>query len=416
MSVFTQIPYTIKRLLADQFGRVFGAILLISGSCIGVGMLAAPILSGMAGALPTSLIIFLSWLYMTITALLLVEAFQGAPHTVNIITLSFTYLGEIGKWTAWITFISLFYSLIVAYIAKGGELLQNIAASNFTLFILPNWAGPLLLTAIATCFVYLGTRAVDLFNRICMYFLIASYFYFLFKGLGTAKSENLQHADWSYTLFIIPFFITAFGFHNMIPTVNEYLNGNRSRLIWAISISGLLICFIYIFWTIGVQSMIPLHGEISIENSFRKGEIATQPIVQLIQNPFIQLAATSLAFFAIITSLLGQSLSLFDFIADGLKIPKSRKGKAILCAIIFIPSLILSQTTPGVFFLALEFAGGVATMILFGILPSLFVWKKRYGRQYGDLESILPGGRWLLIAVIFTSCLVISYEVFKHLR
>lgn len=404
----------LKQFFIQKYDRVLGGILLIAGSCIGVGMLAVPILSGLAGPIPTFVIIVSCWFYMTCTALLLVEAMLGHSHNTNIISLADKGLGKFGKWMAWITFLSLFMSLIIAYIAKGGEIIQSILISGFPSFDLPTWSGPLLLTSIGAFLIYYGTKAVDHFNRICMYLLFISFFYFLFKSLDLANADNLEHSDWSYLLFLVPFFITSFGFHNMLPTINEYLNGNKMQMIYTIMISSMLILAIYISWIICIQSVIPPYGINSIESSFQQGEIATEPIIRMFNNPLMKFAATSLAFFAIITSLLGQSISLFHFLADGLKLRHKTSSRLLLCALIFVPCFILSQSIPGIFFLALEFAGGISTMILFGIIPSLLVWVKRYHTPELVFEPIIPGGRPILIGTIGISSLVITYEVIKH--
>ncbi|MBM3184156.1 MAG: tyrosine transporter [Chlamydiae bacterium] len=409
MSAVTQIFRTISL----RKGSVFGAILLLAGSCIGVGMLALPILTGFAGTFPTLLVFTLSWLYMTATALLLSEALLARPTCTNLISLSASVLGASGKSIAWGTFLSLFFSLVIAYVAKGGELVQQALILMFP--TLPSWSGAALLSFGSALFIYFGTWAVDHFNRICMYLLLLALAYLLGKGFTGIETKHTIHTDWSYFLFIVPFIITSFGFHNMIPTLNTYLNGSKSKLASSILIGGLITFIIYILWTISIQSVLPLQGEISIEASFRNGEIATEPLIRLVQAPFMQLAAITLTFFAILTSLLAQALSLIDFLADGLSIAKGTKGRIFLCLIVFLPAFFFSQMFPGIFFLALEFVGGIAAMIIFGILPALLVWKQRY-RLKESIQPILPGGKIFLLGIIAFATTVILYEIIKHCR
>lgn len=401
-------------LLPRRGGSVLGGILLLSGSCIGVGMLVLPILTGLAGATPTCVVFVLSWLYMSATALLLAEAMQGAPKGCHLVTLVDHSLGKMGKWVVLTTFLLLFYALIIAYIAKGGELVQEGLSSFLQLPWIPSWVGPSVLALGTSLFLYFGTWIVDHFNRICMYVLFISLFYFLSQGIVHSEAANLKHSDWSYSLFIVPFIITSFGFHNMIPTVHEYLEGERGKLTITILLAGLITLGLYLLWTLVMQSILPLQGETSIQASFRAGEIATAPLIRLVNTPLIQASAFSLAFFAIITSLLGQSLSLLDFIFDSFSLPKTGKNRMWLLLLIFIPALTLSLVSQNVFFLGLEFAGGVATMILFGILPTLVVWVRRY-RDPERMQPLLPGGRMVLTLIFLLSCTVICYEIMKHL-
>jgi tyrosine-specific transport protein len=125
--------------------------------------------------------------------------------------------------------------------------------------------------------------------------------------------------------------------------------------------------------------------------------------------------AAYFAFFAIVTSLFGQALSVFDFLSDGLKIPKSSKGRMVLCLLTFLPAYIFSQLFPHVFFLALELVGGVAVMILFGLLPVAMVWKGRY-RMGMKSNAMVPGGKPLLLFIATISASVLIYEIIKHLR
>ena len=57
-------------------GSVFGGILLIAGSCIGVGMLGLPIVTGLSGLIPTIFMTLVAFVFMTTTALYL---YQRSP-------------------------------------------------------------------------------------------------------------------------------------------------------------------------------------------------------------------------------------------------------------------------------------------------------------------------------------------------
>lgn len=53
--------------------RTLGGVLLVAGTTIGAGMLALPIVTGFAGFWPSALMLIVFWVFMTYTALLLLE-------------------------------------------------------------------------------------------------------------------------------------------------------------------------------------------------------------------------------------------------------------------------------------------------------------------------------------------------------
>jgi tyrosine-specific transport protein len=52
----------------------FGVVLLVAGCCIGAGMIGLPVVSAVSGYLPSSIAMFISYVFTTATGLLLLEA------------------------------------------------------------------------------------------------------------------------------------------------------------------------------------------------------------------------------------------------------------------------------------------------------------------------------------------------------
>jgi tyrosine-specific transport protein len=405
-----------QSVLSQKKGSLIGSILLICGSSIGVGILPLPILTGQAGTLPTLVMFVFCWLFMSTTALLILESSLLFSEKKNFISLSQKTLNRAGQIAVFFSFMFLFYSLTTAYLAKGGELVYHLCQDHVP-FALPDWSGALFLAVSSGALIFLGPFIVDHINRIFMAGFFATYFFLTFVGNQYFNVSNVTHYDWSFSLFIIPFVVTSFGYHNMVPSINEYLGNDKRKLFLAILISGVILLFIYNFWVVTMHGIIPLKGEISIQSSFSKSEIVTESLAKLIKSPSIQISALYMAFFAIFTSLLGQGLSIIDFLADTLKIEKTAKVRFGLCLALFVPTLIFSQLIPGVFFKALELAGGIATMVIFGIIPALMSWVIRY-RMKGHENSqqiLVPGGKPMLISIICLALSLIMYEIVKNL-
>ena len=56
-----------------SIGHLIGGTLLITGTAVGVGMLALPVATGPGGFLPAVTIYIICWLFMLCTGLLLLE-------------------------------------------------------------------------------------------------------------------------------------------------------------------------------------------------------------------------------------------------------------------------------------------------------------------------------------------------------
>jgi tyrosine-specific transport protein len=387
-----------------------GGALLVAGSCIGAGMLGLPILAGLVGLVPSLIWLVIVWTYMLATALLLAEANLWFPQkSINLLTLSELTLGKTGKLFAWLTFIFLFYSLLVAYTVKAGQFV-HMGLIELLHQDLPPIAGPITLMGLCGGFVYFGANWVDNFNRIGMLGLIATYCYLIALAGQHMTTKGFIHHDWDLSLYLIPFLIISFGFHNMLPSIKTYLNHDAKALIQSVKLGSLLPLVMYAIWLAVMVSALPLLGENGIIHGFHHGEIATEPLSRISLNPKVVIFAQGFAFFAIVTSILGQGLSLVDFLDDGLEYKGRSFTRGFLCLLVFLPPLIFSQLDPNIFFKALEYAGGIAAILLFGIMPALIVWRGRYHLGFQGLYQLF-GGKTLLIVIALSGLFVLGLEV-----
>lgn len=390
-------------------GSVFGGMLLIVGSCIGAGMLGLPIVTGIAGFFPSLVMFFIAWLFMTLCALLLIEVNGCFSHKVNLLTMVEETLGKTGKAICWVAYLFLFYALLVAYISGIG----NLSSTFFSLvfgFALPRWVGSLFFVLLFGWIVYLGTRRVDLCNRGLMVGKIAAFLLLVFVGASSIRPTLLEQTNTHYALFSLPLLLISFGFHNMIPSLVNYLKGDLRRIKITI-IGGSLIAFlIYIVWEILILGIVPIEGQNGLIANLKQDKEAAQALAAIVRVPSIGILSQALAFFAILTSFIAQALSLVHFLSDGLKITYKKKENPWLCILALAPPLILALIYPQLFFKALNFAGGVCTVILFGILPVLMVWVGRYYKMSATSYEA-PGGKSTLIAVFLFALFVLCMQV-----
>lgn len=395
-------------------GSLFGGILLISGCCIGAGMLGLPVLSALAGFVPSLAMLVLAWLFMLCTGLLLLEVNLWFKQEVSIVSMANGTLGRGGKVIAWLGFLFLFYAILVAYISGSGELLTNFLAVT-TGYELSPAISSLLLTLFFTVFLYFGTYAVDLFNRSMMAGLIVTYVFLVILGIPHIEMNRLEHRDWSSAFLVLPAMIISFGYHNLIPSLKNYFNGDAKRLRLAIIIGSAIPLLIYLIWEVLILGLIPLEGEGGFRQGVDQGELATQLLKGAVGNPIVVGLAHYFAFFSIVTSFLGVGLSFVDFLADGWQIKKTPLSKLWLCMAVILPPFIFAILNPGIFLVALSYAGAFGSVILFGILPAAMVWSGRYILKYKTNPQV-PGGKFTLIVVFVYSISVILLQLMTELQ
>jgi tyrosine-specific transport protein len=387
-------------------GSLLGGTLLVAGCCIGAGMLGLPVLSAQAGFQPSLIMFFLCWLFMLCTGLLLLEVNLWFGGEISIITMAKKTLGRTGQIVSWVVFLFLFYSLMVAYVAASGSLITDFIGET-TGHYWHHSVGSLLFCVLFGTLLYLGTGAVDWFNRLLMLGLILSYVCLVAVGASHVRQDLLQHRDWTAVTTVIPAVIISFGFHNLIPSLTTYFDSDVKRLKWAVILGSLIPLIIYLLWQWIILGIVPLQ---EFKVALDKGEIATEALKSAVGASWVVDVAQAFAFFAIITSFLSVSLSFVDFLADGLGIKKTPKGKVVLALLVLGPPFLCALLYPDIFLKALNIAGGFGAVILFGILPALMVWKGRYTQQLG-FPQIVPGGKFLLLAIMAFSGWVIALQL-----
>ncbi|NGX50515.1 MAG: Tyrosine-specific transport protein [Chlamydiae bacterium] len=390
-----------------RINHFFGGVLLVAGTTIGAGMLALPVMSGFIGFFPSLLIFLICYLVMLATAFFFLDANFAVKGEPNLISMVHKTLGGWAKVLSWVVYLLLLYSLTAAYIAASAPLFTS-AIVYLTGYTLPTWVAPFALPLIFGGFVYLGTLGVDLINRFLMFGLAISSLLLLGFLPEHVEIELLTHVDWSPTLLIFPVVITAFGYHIIIPSLTTYMHHDRRKLRLTLVIGSLLPLVIYILWEVLILGIVPIEGERGLIEAWRQGASATLPLTQILTNRWIKVGVFFFSFFAIITSFLGVTLSLSDFLTDGMKIKRGWKGRLIACLLTFAPPLIFVFTYKRGFIVALEYAGAfVAILLIF--LPAMMAWKLKKPRFYSTFV-----GRLLIITVILFAAFIVIVDILEQ--
>ncbi|NGX56706.1 MAG: Tyrosine-specific transport protein [Candidatus Anoxychlamydiales bacterium] len=387
-------------------GSTLGGTLLISGSCIGAGMLGVPVLVGLLGFWPSLILLFFAFAFMTFTGLLLVEINGWFHKRVNLISMVDKSLGKPFKIVSWVLYLFLFYSLLVAYISGSGSIISSYVP------FLSSKISSIFFVIIFALVIYFGTKPVDFVNRIFMFGLIASYFAMIFFGINKIDLSLYSHVNFKYFLLPIAVLITSFGFHNVIPSLTAYMKGDLKRVKKSILLGSLLALIIYLVWIILVLGIVPVNGSNGLLYSYKYGKEATIALKNIVGISKLTFFAQGFALFAIVTSFLAQGLSLMHFIADGIKVNPDRKHSMYLIILALLPPSIFAFSYPTIFFKALSFAGAYCAVILFGIFPALMAYIGRYIKKETSAYHV-KGGKLSLYLVIFFSLIIIINEIFN---
>jgi len=379
------------------------------GTCIGAGMLALPIATGVAGFVPAIAVNLLCCLFMMATGLLLLEAVLWLEDGVNVLSLSEHFLGKCGKVIAGISFVFLYYCLQVAYCAGGAPIFSEVIHGLIGIKI-TGFFSYVIFAAFFGSIVLFGTRTVDRCNWLLMAGLFISFILLMGAGSTHVQGKLLEWVDWKLSLAATPVLFGAYGYHNVLPSLATYLKRNANHLRISVIAGSLGSFFIYSLWQWLIIGTLTVE---ELQAADLRGEPVTQTLQNIVGNPWLRHFGEYFGFFALVTSFLGVSLSMVDFLGDGLKMKRTGVSRGILCAAVFIPPVLFAAANPGIFIEAIGVAGGFGEAILNGLLPIAVVW---VGRYLYHLPSVyrLGGGRTLLVVLLLFTLLIMGIEA-NHL-
>ena len=390
--------------------KIFGGVLLIVGTSVGSGMLALPVATAQGGFFHSSLLLFFAWAFSTIGAFLALEANLCLPEGANFISMAKSTLGKTGQVVTWICYLMLFYSLLSAYIAGGGDLLHSLLQAVH--FESASWTDALLFTVVLGAVVLTGVRSVDLTNRVLMLAKLGAYILVVMlvtPHVDLAKLEGGQPRKLLAALMVV---MTSFGYASVLPSLRSYYKGHVATLRKVVAVGSLLSLVIYILWDLAVQGTIEKTGATGLAHMAISGHAVSDLTTALSTVLHSSTVSRLTHFFTAVcmtTSFLAVALSLSHFLKDGL----ARKNCDIklpwLALATFAPPLAIVIFFPGMFLIGLGYAG-IFCVILLMLLPALMVYVGRYRKQL-KRDYRFCGGKWLVIMEVLVSCVFIIYGI-----
>ncbi len=392
--------------------KTLGSTFLVAGTSIGAGMLALPISTGSCGFFYSAALFIGCFLFMLASVFLLLEVnLWSHKISANLITLAKERLGIVGQIVAWAAFLLLLYAVASAYLSGGGSLLAEVFSAGLNMHI-PTSFGVLLFMVIFGFLVVFGTKTVDVINRILIVGLIVAFFLLLIFTTPHIQASNLKGGDPVYLMAAVPIVILSFTSHLIVPSLRTYLTGDVVKLKKALFFGSLIPLVCYLVWEVITLGILPTTGPNSLEVIAKHPHAVsglTHALNLILQKPMIALLFGLFSFFALVTSFFGVALSLYDFLSDGMHIKKTPLGKCLLLLIMFLPPVLFALFFETAFVLAIGYAG-VFVAVLYGLMPSIMVWKGRYIEKLEEKFTV-PFGKPLLVIIFIGSLAVIFFQI-----
>ena len=357
--------------------KMLGSIAIVAGTAIGAGMLALPLATAALGIIPAILLLVLIWGVSAYTSLLMLEINLRTGVGDNVHAITGKVLGERGQLVQGASFLSLLFALTAAYLTGGSSLLVLKAETMFDV-ALDNQAAVILFTLTLGLFAALGVAWVDKVSRILFSLMIALLVVtvgFLMPEVSPSQMAvaAMEGGNFDVWMAAIPVVFTSFGFHVCIATLVRYLDGDTMTLRKVLLIGSTLPLLCYVLWllvtlgTVGGEAIHGFAGSLpALVSSLQ--EIAAQPWVSKCISLF--------ADFALVTSFLGVTLSLYDFIGELTRARPTIAGRIQTWLITFVPPVLCALYIPEGFVAVLGFAAiPLVVMIIF--LPIVMALKQR---------------------------------------
>jgi tyrosine-specific transport protein len=396
--------------------KMLGSIAIVAGTAIGGGMLALPLATASLGTIPALLLLLSIWGISIYTSLLMLEINLRAGVGLNVHAITGKTLGKVGQLIQGGSFLSLLFALTMVYLMGGSSLLKSrFEPLGITM---DHEYAVLLFTLIFGGFIAIGVSWIDkasriLFTAMVALFIIVVLFLlpevspnYLLRGSAVelVSKGELGHL-W---LAAIPVVFTSFGFHVCIATIVRYLDGEGMSLRKVLIIGSTIPLVCYILWlmvTLGTVGGATVYG---FEGSLPKLVAALQAIAH---STIMQQCIDLFANLALITSFLGVTMSLFDYIAELTRAKDNLSGRIQTWLVTFIPPLLCALYYPDGFIQVLGFAAiPLVVMIIF--LPIAMALGQRRQNLGGYQVS---GGKPALIASAGLGLVIIAAQLWVAL-
>ncbi|MDD9194924.1 aromatic amino acid transport family protein [Aliivibrio sp. S3MY1] len=381
--------------------KLIGSSLIISGTALGAGMLAIPMVLAQFGLIWGTALMLLIFVGTTYAALLLLEASINVGGGLGMNTIARKSLGKGGQLVTNGLLYALLICLLMAYILGAGDLLNKLLRNvglNLSLV-----QSQIAFTLVSGVIVASGTAVIDKLNRVLfavMLLMLLLTLVFLVPGieldnlLQVSNSNGIEFVQTSAIIF------TSFGFMVVIPSLVSYNHEATPKQLRNMVIIGSAIPLVcYLVWLYAVV------GNLTPEQITHFSNVSELISVFSAEHAFISLVLSSFTGLALLTSFLGVAMALFTQNEDTFK-----QNKAVTYVISFILPLLGAVYAADQFLSVLSYAG-IILVFLAVFVPLAMVIKLR--QKNGQTADYLAEGgvAMLIFSFVFGTFLLVSQVI-----
>ncbi|HBI22088.1 MAG TPA: hypothetical protein DDY37_05830, partial [Legionella sp.] len=217
--------------------KIFNAIVMVTGTSVGSGILGLPIITSTAGLVPTLLAFVVAWVFMTMGAYCILDIKMQLRGPFNLSSLIKHTLGRSGQYVSSVMIMLLLYALLCTYTMAGGAWLS--------LFMRPfvnlsgHWA-TLWFTVLFGGLLCCGEKLTYNLNNLLGIGLAIAFVATVSSSVSPASYDFIAQGHFNAILPSLPLILTTFGFSIVVPALTEYLDYDEKSVKRAIIIGSLV--------------------------------------------------------------------------------------------------------------------------------------------------------------------------------
>jgi tryptophan-specific transport protein len=370
-------------------------VTIVAGTSIGAGMFSLPLVSAGMWFSWSFVLLIISWFFMYHSSLMILEANLNFAPGASFNTFVKAILGN--RWNALnnLSLAFVLYILTYAYISGGGSIVSQMLDNTLGISLPPLLAGLCFALGLALV-VYFGTGLVGRFTVILVAGMVIT---FLLSVADLSPSVELailldnKPAYAPFLLAAIPYYLTSFGYHSNVPSLVKFYGKKPVVIRQCLFYGSLTALTVYLLWLFASLGNIPRNQFSSI---FAAGGNIGDLVAALSGGAGDERLSNLLGAFAnlaVVSSFLGVTLGLFDFIADKFSFDDSHLGRFKTALVTFLPPTIGGLIFPNGFVYAIGLAG--LSAVVWGIVvPTLCAKVSR--EKFGNPLYRVWGGNILI--------------------
>ncbi len=370
-------------------------ITIVAGTAVGAGMFSLPIVSsGMWFSWSVVLLLF-TWFCMYTSSLLILETNLNFEAGASFDTFIGKTLGPRWNLINTLTLTFVLYILTYAYVSGGGSIVTHTLQASMG-YSPPQIISGLIFALGLASVVWFSTAWVGRVTTVLVTAMVIT-FLMTVSGLTTQiRASILFENKPEYALFgfaAIPYFLTSFGYHGNVPSLVRHYGKDPASIGKCLLYGSLVSLLVYTLWHVATLGNIPREQFPAI---VAEGGNIGSLVGALNEVADVQQLSSLLTIFAnltVVSSFLGVTLGLFDFIADKFKFDDGRRGRFNTALVTFLPPTVAGLLFPNGFIYAIGLAGLCACM--WGtIIPALAARRAR--ELFGSPGYRVWGGEKLI--------------------